>query len=323
MLRIGLIGCGRHSETEHALPLKRYASKNPGEIVLAAACDLDQDRMQRFCHEFGFSRGYTDMNEMLATEKLDGCVCVMPVTKIAETGAVLLQRGIPCVLEKPPGTSREEVHRLADIASSSGTPHMVSVNRRFNPLLKRAVAWAREMGTMRYVSASMTRSMRTEEDFIWGTGIHAVDALRHIAGEVRDYEVRINRDGDKSPKWHEISFTFSSGCHGHLDILPTSGLGQEVYELIGDEFTARVSMPFYMETSLRCWRQGKLVLEEGVPQDESPDVTSGAYGEVVEFVGALKQGVSPHPTIQDVLPSTDICFEIASRVQDGIRKVES
>ncbi len=315
MLRLALIGCGRHSESEHALPLKRYASQNPAEISLAAVCDLDPERARHFCREFGFLQAYTDMNEMLEKEKLHACVCVMPVAKIAETGEILLKRGIPCVLEKPPGISREQVHRLADVAGASGTPHMVSVNRRFNPLLKRAIAWAREMGSMRYVRASMMRSTRTEEDFIWGTGIHAVDALRHIAGEVRDYSLRINRDKRTSATWHEIAFTFSDGCHGQLDILPTAGMGQEVYELIGDEFIARVSMPFHMETSLRCWHQGKLVVDAGVPPDEPPDVTSGSYGEVVEFVDALQRGVSPHPTIQEVLPSADICFEIASQTQ--------
>lgn len=312
MLRLGLIGCGRHAQTDHARPLKRYASEHPGEISLVAACDLKSELVEFFRKEFGFTRGYTNMQEMLDTEKLDGCVCVMPVSKIAETGIELLLRKIPCVIEKPPGASRDEAQRLARVARETGTPHMISVNRRFNPLVNKAIAWAREMGGIRYLCGTMTRSTRTEDDFVWGTGIHAVDAFRHIAGDVQNHRTTTHGGPSTSVKWHSVSFDFANGRRGQLDILPTAGLGQEVYELIGNEFVARVSIPFHTETSLRCWKEGKLVIEEVVSADQDPDLISGAYGEVVEFVGALKRGVSPRPTIHDMIPSADICFEVAT-----------
>ena len=42
-IRLGLIGCGDHSEIGHAVPLARYAATHPETIVLAAACDLRVD----------------------------------------------------------------------------------------------------------------------------------------------------------------------------------------------------------------------------------------------------------------------------------------
>jgi predicted dehydrogenase len=304
------MGCGLHSEADHATSLKRYAVEHPGEISLVAACDLDPARAEAVREKFGFDRAYTKAREMLEREKPDGCICVMPMAKVVEVGVELLQRRIPCVIEKPPGISREQARHLATVARKTGTPHMISVNRRFNPLLNRAIAWAHEKGPLRFLHGVMARTRRPEEDFAWSTGIHAVDAFRHIAGEIRKHPAHVMSGPESPVKWFSLTLEFASGVHGQLDILPTAGRGQETYELIGEEFIARVSMPFWTETSLRCWHRGDLVVEEVVPADQPPVVTYGAYAETVHFIQSLQRGVCPHPTIADVLPSAEICFDI-------------
>ncbi|HYU97887.1 MAG TPA: Gfo/Idh/MocA family oxidoreductase, partial [Pyrinomonadaceae bacterium] len=74
MIRLALVGCGEHSRLSHATPLARYAAFNPGELELVAACDLNLDRAKEFCSEFGFARAYSDVEEMLSKETVDGCV---------------------------------------------------------------------------------------------------------------------------------------------------------------------------------------------------------------------------------------------------------
>src|ERR1044072_9774344 len=184
MIRIALAGCGEHSRTSHAAPLARYAALHPDEIELVAACDLNAARANEFCQSFGFLRGYDNLDRMLEVEKTDACVCVMPMEKIVEVGIKLLQQQIPCVIEKPLGTSLAEIERLAQVARETQTPHMVSVNRRFTPDLNRARAWLQSRGPLRYVRASQVRHQRSESDFIWSTAIHVLDALRYIECEV-------------------------------------------------------------------------------------------------------------------------------------------
>src|SRR5262245_1718129 len=130
MIRIALAGCGEHSRSSHATPLARYASLHPHEIQLVAACDLDAGKADEFCRSFGFLRPYTDFNQMLHDEKPDACVCIMPIDRIVEKGIDLLERRIPCVIEKPLGTSLAEIETLAQVARDTQTVHMVSVNRR-------------------------------------------------------------------------------------------------------------------------------------------------------------------------------------------------
>ncbi len=69
MIRLGLIGCGEHSEIGHAVPLARYKAEHPGEIELTAACDLRLERAQLFSSRYGFLHAYGDMKEMLDRDR--------------------------------------------------------------------------------------------------------------------------------------------------------------------------------------------------------------------------------------------------------------
>src|SRR4029077_20477866 len=142
---------GEHSRLSHATPLARYAAAHPDDLELVAACDLNLDRAREFCSEFGFARAYSDVETMLGRESVDGCVCVMPMERIVDQAVMLLERKIPSVIEKPLGVTREESERLAKVARGPGTPHMVSVNRRFLPYLNQARSWAKSIGPVQYL----------------------------------------------------------------------------------------------------------------------------------------------------------------------------
>jgi predicted dehydrogenase len=317
MIRLGLIGCGEHAETGHAVPLARYVAVHRDQIELTAACDVQLPRAQNFCSKYGFKNAYSSANEMLRQAELDGCIAVVPPEKIAEVGATLLRTGIPCVVEKPLGTSLAEVAFLLDVAKATHTRNMVSVNRRFMPFLNRAVAWTRSFGPLRYVRCTMTRHARNESDFIWTTAIHAVDALRYIAGEVLESSVRTIK-GEGLASWHAIDLQFESGTRGHIDVLPTAGAVEETYDLFGEGFRASVTSPFGAQRSVCCFRGNKLVLEEVAGDDMPEDVLNGGYAEAEEFIRALSQGDAPRPSIDEVAPSVTLCLMMAKNME-GIR----
>lgn len=310
MIRIAIAGCGEHSRSSHATPLARYASQHPGEIQLVAACDLNTERAAEFCQTFGFLRAYTDMIQMLETEKPDACVCIMPMSNIVEKGIELLERGIPCVIEKPLGTSLAEIERLNTVAQETQTPHMVSVNRRFMPYLNEVRSWLKEVGPIRYVRATQVRHARGEEDFIWSTAIHVLDALRFVVGEINglDVEEIVNDDG---VIWHLVSLQFKGGATGRIEILPTAGMVEESYEFFGERFRARITAGAGTQRTLEFWRDNQLVREASANENEPEDLRNGAYQEVEEFVRALRTGTRPYPPIEEILPSARICFAIA------------
>lgn len=226
----------------------------------------------------------------------------------------LLKRGIPCVIEKPLGTSLAEAEKLARTARETNTPHMVSVNRRFLPYLNTARSWISEIGPLRYVRATQVRIARSEPDFIWSTAIHVLDALRSIAGEISDFEADVQGGHGSSALWYVISLRFESGVSARIEVLPTAGMVEESYELFGEGFRARVTVGSGTQRSLECWREGEKVLEQSASDDEPEDLRNGGYQEVIEFVRALTSGTRPRPEVQDILPSARVCFAIADTV---------
>ena len=311
MLRLAIAGCGEHSRSSHASPLARYAAVHPNEIELTAACDLNIERAEEFCRTFGFSRAYTSMDQMLDTEDLDGCVCVMPMEHIVDIGVKVLERRLPCVIEKPLGTSLSDAERLNRAACDSGTPHMVSVNRRFMPYLNQARSWLAEVGPVRYVRATQVRHSRSEPDFIWSTAIHVLDALRYAIGEIRHFQVETHARGGAT--WYVISLKFENDSIGQIEVLPTAGVVEESYEFFAEGARARITAGSGTQRTLECWRNGELILQARASEDEPEDLRNGAYQEVEEFVRSLLTGARPHPEIKDILPSAQICFAIAEQ----------
>jgi predicted dehydrogenase len=202
-----------------------------------------------------------------------------------------------------PGATPAEVAALRDIARETGTPHQVSVNRRFSPFLNRALAWARETaGPVRFVHARMLRHARRELDFVWGTGVHVVDALRHIGGEwADDLNVRTIGPPDTSAPWFLVSFRFASGTAGAIEIAPTAGMVEETYELYGDGFRAvATTMGGPDGESVRCWRNGRLEVHDRADPDAPLYRRDGSWEELCAFLGTLRAGTPPRPTVEDV-----------------------
>jgi predicted dehydrogenase len=317
MIRLGLIGCGEHSESGHAIPLARYQAVHPGEIELTAACDLNLERAQFFCRQYGFVNAYRDVDEMLAQCRLDGCIAVVPVQKISELGIKLLGLGIPCVVEKPLGASLAEAKTLLAAARATGTMNMVSVNRRFMPFLNRALEWTHNVGPLRYVRCTLTRHARREPEFLWATAVHAVDALRHIAGEVVEAKIRVLGHAAGSAEWYAINLSFENGVSGRLDVLPTAGMLEETYELIGEGFRASITCPFGPERGLRCFRENRLVLVETASESIPEDVLNGCYDEASEFIRALTVKRVARPSIEEVFRSVELCLTMAKTPEEN------
>jgi predicted dehydrogenase len=188
---------------------------------------------------------------------------------------------------------------------------MVSVNRRFMPFLNRAMEWTRAAGHIRHVRSVITRHARREPEFLWATAVHAVDTLRYIAGDVADATLRVLGPAGASAEWYAIDFTFQSNISGRLEILPTAGMLEETYELIGEGFRALVTCPFGAQRGFRCFRDNRLELTEMVSDSTSEDIVNGCYDEASAFIRALTHKETAYPSIAEVYPSVELCLEMA------------
>ena len=309
MIRIALVGCGAHSGAEHARPLARLARSTPGRIALVAACDHQRDRAEAFRARYGFEQAFDDVDEMLTHARPDAVAAIVPIPAIAALSSRLLQAGLPCIIEKPPGASLAEAQQLAAVARQTGTLHQVSVNRRFVPWLNEAAQWCRDAGPVHFVRATQARHRRAEPEFIWGTGIHAIDALRHLAGEVQDVRTTRWCPAAADTAWYELSLTFADATRGSLHVLPTTGVHVERYELFAGQRAAAVDLVGARQHHLQCWERGELVVDRHATDEEPEEVRSGAYAEHLAFVDAVERGRGARPALDEVIDSLRIALE--------------
>lgn len=301
--RIVIIGAGEHSALHHGSALRTYAGMHPGELELAAVCDLDEARARQYAARFGFSRIYVDFRAMIERERPDGIVAVTPITRTAAIIEELLGLGIPLVIEKPPGETSEDTLRLVEAAERNGTPHMVSFNRRFIPAVVKAREWIEavaEARAPRLMVARMLRLARRELGFPVGTGIHIVDTVLSFMGVPRSVATA------KAPTDHPGRFfsgsllDFGSGRSAALVISPDVGADEETYEIQGQGYVAQVDA---IRCAVRIVEEGREVLSWQVEPHSAYELVCGALGETERFVAALRSGRGFAPDLGEALVS--------------------
>ena len=74
----------------------------------------------------GFERKYVDWRQMLDDEKFDALLITSDNLESSEIAVEALQRGIPCMIEKPMAANLEDAERMLAAWRSSGTPLMIN-----------------------------------------------------------------------------------------------------------------------------------------------------------------------------------------------------
>ncbi len=306
-LNVALIGAGRHSMSSHAPSLAHYRESFPDRIRLAALCDKDTDKASEKAKEYGFEKVYSDVESLLSAESLDACVAVTPIHLTEAISRQILERQIPLLIEKPLGTGLEQAESIVEMSKSAGVPVLVSVNRRFDPALIEALR--RLDGQVpEYIRATMIRVARFEEEFIVDAGLHAIDAMRHVCGDIVSHE--ISAAGKGREKWAVVTMEFAGGTSGVLELLPAAGYRREEYTFHGTGYLAEVVVGEKDPGVFTFWKEGSLVASEIPAKNDPPFVYNGTYNETCEFFAAITENrrtlVPPEKIVQSMELSRDI-----------------
>ena len=311
MSKLVLLGAGNHSQGNHLPALARYVSQHPGEVELAGLCDLRREHAQEMAARYGFARVYVDLQEMLRVEQPDGCIAVTPIPVTAQIAEQVIRAGVPLLMEKPPGATVDEARGIADLVRETGARVMVSMNRRFDPALRAALAWWGDR-PVEYLRGTIVRIDRREAEFTYGTAIHPLDTIREIAGDVCGYSANVRQvDG---VRWFVVQMAFEGGLLGVLEVLPTAGSMAESYEMFGAGIRSLVRVGGPDSGEVRCWEGGRLAVEEEPARGMPAYVRNGAYDETTEFISALRENRAPRPSPAEVLQSVELCHRIGQEI---------
>ncbi|MBF0618889.1 MAG: Gfo/Idh/MocA family oxidoreductase [Candidatus Omnitrophica bacterium] len=196
ILRLGIIGCGRVA-FHHAEMLKGVAG-----IELVAACDLIADKAKALADKAGL-KAYTNYREMLKSEALD------VVTLATPTGAhydhvkdILNCHPVHVLLEKPMVLRIAHGMELNALAQARGVRIFPVYQNRFNKAVQRVKTALINgelgdvvLGTVRlrwcrpqryYDLASWRGTFSMDGGAHVNQGIHYIDILRYLAGEIEE-----------------------------------------------------------------------------------------------------------------------------------------
>ena len=303
MVRIAVLGAGRHSSSNHGPSLKILKDTDPGGVELAAVCDLDEDRAGAYAKRFGFEKVYASAEAMISAERLDGIVAVTPIPLTEPIVSGLLPTRIPLLMEKPPGRNSGETKRLLRVAERHAAPHMISFNRRFSPAIAKAREWLSGQGAGRRVErviSRMLRHSRLEPDFVVGTGIHAVDTVVSLLGSPGHVSARTMESGVGGTQTYDARVVFRNGTIGTLIIAPAAGRVEETYEILGADFCIQVDT---QKSRLRIFDKGDLSLSWTAADDADPAFLGGALAETGAFIDGIRRGSGFGPDLREGLAS--------------------
>ena len=322
-MRICHVGCGEHARVAHG-PSQRRCAAEQHDVVLAACCDIDLGRAETFRREFGHARAYGDLAAMLETERPDAVVVVVPIERTVSVATQVLDRGLPLLLEKPPGASPGDVDRLIETAERGGrsVPVQVAFNRRFAPLVQQLRKSLEQAGPLQHLSYEMSRVERRDPDFST-TAVHGLDAVRYLAGG--DYAEARFRYRELPELGAGVANVFvdavmTTGATAQLAFTPVAGVLVEraAAHAHGDSFFLHVPMWGGVDSPGRLWHfsEGQLVAE--LSGDRVGDGTAlfelgGFYRETVAFLGALAARRAPSPGLRESRQSVAIAEHMRER----------
>ena len=239
-LQVAVIGCGGRSRHSH-LPILRGFE----DVELVAVCDPVEAAREQAGEEFGIANRYASPEELLDGEQLDAAIVAVPAHLNAEVALPFLERGVPTLLEKPPGLRLEETIALRDAAAKSGVQAMVGWNRRFHPLIVRAREIVEERGPILQLVGEFHKSMAgfiarggfpevVMDNMLLESPIHAIDIVRALAGgEVAEVHSVVRRANSRYQDVHAALIRFDNDCVAQLTANYTTDARLERYEIHG------------------------------------------------------------------------------------------
>jgi len=195
-VRVGIIGTGNISEA-HVDGYKQLK-----DVEIAAACDIDREKLTRYANTHGIPNTFTDYNEMLAMADLDAVsVCTWNCAH-APVAIAALRAGKHVLCEKPLAMTVAEAQGMEREALKAGRVLSVGVVMRFERKADalRDLIRAGRLGDIFF--AKTLNQRRAGSPVGWFTnkayagggpmidlGVHIIDICRYLMGNPKPVAV--------------------------------------------------------------------------------------------------------------------------------------
>ncbi|MGH9440763.1 MAG: Gfo/Idh/MocA family protein, partial [Thermoanaerobaculia bacterium] len=198
-MRVGIIGCGSIAELR-----ARALDGRKGGPTLTAVSDIDPERARRFAESRG-ARAEASVSAVVAAADVDAVIVSTPPAAHAAAVEAAIRAGKPVLCEKPLASDGPAARRLVREAAARGVALMCGFNHRFFPAVEfvRAAIESGRLGSVGRIRAfaghpgarELTVPWLTDPAVVGGgalmdNGIHVLDLVRHLGGEIAEVAAR-------------------------------------------------------------------------------------------------------------------------------------
>ncbi len=307
-MNVALLGYGAIAR-EHALAIRRLARSQPGwGINLCGVMGRLLAPTRAFADEFNLALATTDLDEVLADQRVDAIIICSPTDVHAEQTERALRAGKHVLCEIPLATSLAETDRLIELAERTGLQLMVCHTQRYAaPLIEahRLIASGevrpRAM-VSRYLldkreNVSWTGRRRSWTDnLLWHHGCHAVDAALWMLGdEAADVSARAAPPDPLLRIPMDLSITLQTTRHQIVTVVMSYRAMPPIqdYVVLADETTL-----IYAENELRD--HSRVLVPAGDPE---PYDSAALDRQDTDFFASILGGREPVASARAVRPA--------------------
>jgi UDP-N-acetylglucosamine 3-dehydrogenase len=194
-LKLGFIGAGGHAQANI------YPSLKLLDVPLQAVCTQHQDKAEKIANEYQAKAAYNDYEKMLAKENLDAVFVITDNKSQAIITKTCLQVGINVFVEKPLGMNEMEAAEIAELSKKNDKQVMVGFMKRFAPsyllmkeIMDKEDKFGKKMSFRSMFAFESGRPGWDNEVFLKMGGIHYVDLMRFLFGEVKEVKGLTNSE---------------------------------------------------------------------------------------------------------------------------------
>jgi predicted dehydrogenase len=314
LINLAFIGSGSWARKYH-FPALAYLQERHADLRLRGITSLELDRARAVAQRYGFQRVYADVDALLADDAVNAVAVAVPPAAVKAVLLRVVARGVPILSEKPPGISLQEAQTLSERIT---VPNVLAFNRRYAPLNNRfleLVADQRAQSEIHFVDAHFLRHARTDAAFMIGTGIHWINYLTYLFGEIAAVDgVRFPNPANAT--WvREARLTFADGLRGRLKVLPCSGSQVERLEVHSNAQSAYLYGPLWDDPGQIVVETGdaRRVIDAEATQPLPEIVRLGIVGEYEEFLAVVRGQAAARSTFQNAVNS----MRVAEAMEQG------
>ncbi|MEH7222272.1 Gfo/Idh/MocA family oxidoreductase [Bacillus sp. JJ1566] len=130
-VKIAVIGASWFADLWYLPVLKKHPN-----VIIQAICSATGTSAKRMAEKYGIKHVYTDYQEMLEKEKLDGVCIVTPNDSHKEITLAAVENGVHVICEKPMALNAHEAKEMLEKASKNKVIHAVNFTYREHPAIQ-------------------------------------------------------------------------------------------------------------------------------------------------------------------------------------------